>query len=191
MRVTGGIARGIPLVGGARNDVRPATDMMRQAVFSSLGARIEGLSCLDLFAGTGAYGLDALSRGAASVRFVEQDREAIRAIGQNVQAVCKSMKAGTETCFVEQRDAFSWSAGQAKYGLIFADPPYAILPQKALKIFDIVTASMAPNGLFIFEMPGGLELSDSRMVLIKRLGKGRNAPSVGVFSLKGTAIETY
>ena len=169
---------------GGREDLRPATDRMRQAVFSSLAADIEGVDCLDLFAGTGAYGLESLSRGAASARFVEQDRHSVRAIGMNAQAVCKSIGIGTQVCFVEQRDVFSWVAPAAAFGLVFADPPYDLLPGRAAEIFGIAARSLAPGGLFVFEMPGGLDLTDARMDLIKILGKGRNAPSVCVFSLK-------
>ena len=169
---------------GGRGDLRPATDRTRQAVFSSLASVIEGAACADLFAGTGAYGLEALSRGAASVRFVEQDRKSVLAIGKNVQAVCKSIGIGTQDCFVEQRDVFARVAGAPVFDLVFADPPYALLPGRAAEIFAIAATALVPDGLFVFEMPGGLNLNDSRMDLIKRLGKGRNAPSVCVFSMK-------
>ena len=183
MRITGGLARGINLVTGSRKDVRPATDMLRQAVFSSLGDRVAGVRCLDLFAGTGAYGLEALSRGAVSVRFVEEDRKGIRAIGENVQAVCKSMGVETAACFIEQRDVFSRLGAGEQYDLIFADPPYALLPVKAAQVFEAAFSVLAKDGLFVFEMPGGLELSDPRMTQVKRLGKGRNDPSACFYSL--------
>ena len=183
MRVTGGLARGINLVNGGRDDVRPATDMMRQAVFSSLGENIVGARCLDLFAGTGAYGLEALSRGAESVRFVELDRNGIRAIGTNIQAVCKSMGAKTETCFVDQRDVFSWTSSGEKFSLIFADPPYALLPGRASSIFNVAASNLSAGGIFVFEMPGNFELTNPRMKLLKRLGKGRNDPSTGFYTL--------
>ncbi len=186
MRVTGGRARGIPLQSGGRADaLRPATDMMRQAVFSSLGARVEGARCVDLFAGTGAYGLEALSRGAASLLFVEQDRSALVAIAKNIQAVCKSMGVDTSSCRAEQRDALGAAPFGGPFDIVFADPPYSLLPQKAGALFDAVAALLAPGGLLVFEMPGGLELSDARMSLTRRLGKGRNAPSVCIFSFSG------
>ena len=71
MRITGGKARGIPLASPKGDATRPATDQLREAVFSSLGARIEGAQVADLFAGTGAYGLEAMSRGAIGGIFVE------------------------------------------------------------------------------------------------------------------------
>src|SRR3954465_11512303 len=92
MRITGGIARGIPLVVPKGDAVRPATDAMRQAVFSSLGARTVGARFLDLFAGSGADGLEALSRGAAGGVFVEQNAKAVACLRQNIAAVCKSLR---------------------------------------------------------------------------------------------------
>ncbi len=185
MRITGGAARGINLDTGRRDDVRPATDMMRQAVFSSLAALVPGRTCLDLFAGTGAYGLEALSRGAESVLFIEADRRAVAAIWRNIAAVCKSMGANPAACSVQQRDVFSMREESGAYGMIFVDPPYAMLPLKAGAIFDIAVRLLAPDGLLVFEMPGGLELGDARMDTIKRLAKGKNDPSVCVFTPKG------
>ena len=82
MRISGGGARGIPLVVPKGDAVRPATDGMRQSVFSSLGARVSGARFLDLFAGSGAYGLEALSRGAAAGVFVEQNGKAAACVRQ-------------------------------------------------------------------------------------------------------------
>jgi len=181
MRITGGLARGINLCNGGRKEVRPATDMLRQAVFSSLGEVVAGARCLDLFAGTGAYGLEALSRGAVSARFVESDRKGAGAIEANVVAVCKSMKGDPRSCVVDQRDVFSWLCHGEKFDLVFADPPYAMLPASASKIFDIVFPVLPENGVFIFEMPAEIEVSDARMSMYKRLGKGRNDPSACFF----------
>ena len=89
MRISGGVARGIPLVVPKGDAVRPATDGMRQAVFSSLGARVPGAHFLDLFAGSGSYGLEALSRGAAGGIFVEKNVKAAACVRQNIAVVCK------------------------------------------------------------------------------------------------------
>jgi 16S rRNA (guanine966-N2)-methyltransferase len=181
MRITGGSARGINLVSGGREDVRPATDMLRQAVFSSLAAEIPDCRCLDLFAGTGAYGLESLSRGAASARFVEMDRSGVKSIGENIRAVCKSMRCGEECCTVEQRDVFKWSSAE-KFSLIFADPPYAMLPGRAAEIFTLAESVLAENGLFVFEMPAELTLESHKFTLLKKLGKGRNDPSACIYA---------
>lgn len=91
MRITGGLARGIVLRVPGGDQVRPATDAMRQAVFSSLGARVAGATFLDLFAGAGGYGLEALSRGAASGVFIEKNAAAAACLRQNLAAVRKSL----------------------------------------------------------------------------------------------------
>jgi 16S rRNA (guanine966-N2)-methyltransferase len=91
VRISGGRARGIPLVVPRGDAVRPATDGLRQAVFSSLAARVAGAHFWDLFAGSGAYGLEALSRGAVSGLFVEQDRRAAECLRKNLAAVTRSL----------------------------------------------------------------------------------------------------
>ena len=85
MRITSGLARGILLDVPRTDAVRPATDAARQAIFSSLGSAVEGASVLDLFAGTGSYGLEAASRGAAAATFAETDRLALAALRRNIE----------------------------------------------------------------------------------------------------------
>src|ERR1019366_4147641 len=86
MRISGGQARGIPLIVPKGDAVRPATDGMRQAAFSSLGGYVTGARFLDLFAGSGAYGLEALSRGAAGGVFVEKNARAAACLRRNLAA---------------------------------------------------------------------------------------------------------
>jgi 16S rRNA (guanine966-N2)-methyltransferase len=102
---------------------RPTTDFVRQAVFSILGEKVENARVLDLFAGSGALGLEALSRGAASCVFVDEHRQAATVITENLT---KSKLAGGHVVRAEvtaflRRDA-------ARYDLIFADPPYFKAP---------------------------------------------------------------
>lgn len=99
---------------------RPTTDFVRQAVFSILGGRVEGAQVLDLFAGSGALGLEALSRGAASCVFVEENRAAEGVIRENL------MKTRLEGGRVVKAEVLSWLGRDGgSYDLIFADPPYA------------------------------------------------------------------
>ena len=86
MRVVAGSARGVPLR-VPRSDLRPTMDVVKGAIFSSLGELVPGARVLDLFAGTGALGIEALSRGAASVTFVESDRRAVATIRQKFTLV--------------------------------------------------------------------------------------------------------
>src|SRR5690349_20743372 len=89
MRIIAGIARGMPLNVPRGGDVRPTSDRVREAMFSSLGARVVGADVLDLFAGTGALGLEAASRGAASVVLVERARQALESIAANLASFAK------------------------------------------------------------------------------------------------------
>src|SRR4051812_45085113 len=105
MRISGGGARGIPLLVPKGDAVRPATDAMRQGVFSSLGEHVVGARFLDLFAGSGAYGLEAFSRGAAGGRFVEQNAKAVACLRQNIAAVSKSVGRDAAALHAIQADA--------------------------------------------------------------------------------------
>ena len=99
---------------------RPTTDFVRQAVFSILGPRVEDTAVLDLFAGSGAIGLEALSRGAASCVFVDEHRQAEMVIRENLA------KSRLEGGRVVKADVHAWVARDTgRYDLIFADPPYA------------------------------------------------------------------
>src|SRR5208282_5848139 len=111
VRISGGLARGIELSVPKGDAVRPATDAMRQAVFSSLGDRVVGARFADLFAGSGAYGLEAFSRGASGGTFVERNAKAAACLRKNIAAVCRSMgRNGAELLAVEA-DALSLPAG--------------------------------------------------------------------------------
>jgi len=183
MRISGGVARGIPLVVPKGDAVRPATDGMRQAVFSSLGARVPGARFLDLFAGSGAYGLEALSRGAAGGIFVEKNAKAAACVRQNITAVCKSVgRADGEALTLMHADALTAPLGEAP-DLVFIDPPYEIISAVAPVLFARLTELLAakPEALVMFEAPGVIELAPAGWELRKRLGKGRGQPTVMFF----------
>ena len=184
MRITGGIARGIPLVLPKGDAVRPATDAMRQAVFSSLAARVPGARFLDLFAGSGAYGLEALSRGAAGGVFVESNARAAVCIRRNLEAVCKSLGRDGAELEVIRADAAGVPAGHGVApDLVFIDPPYEIIGEVAPRLFGRLTeiAAVSPDLLVVFEMPGELTLAPDGWTCVKRLGKGARQPTVCVF----------
>ncbi len=184
MRITGGQARGIPLVLPKGDAVRPATDAMRQAVFSSLAARVAGAWFLDLFAGSGAYGLEALSRGAAGGVFVERNARIVACIRQNIAAVCKSLARDARGLDVLNLDATTAPLGGGMVpDLVFIDPPYEIIGEVAPKLFARLTGLLAPkpDALVVFEMPGEMELAPPGWTLAKRLGQGARQPTVAVF----------
>lgn len=183
MRISGGVARGIPLVVPKGDAVRPATDGMRQAVFSSLGAWVPGARFLDLFAGSGAYGLEALSRGAAGGIFVEKNAKAAACVRQNITAVCKSVgRADSEGLTLMLADALTAPLGEAP-DLVFIDPPYEIIPAVAPVLFARLMELLAakPEALVMFEAPGEIDLAPVGWELRKRLGKGKGQPTVMFF----------
>jgi 16S rRNA (guanine966-N2)-methyltransferase len=185
MRITGGQARGIPLALPKGDTVRPATDAMRQAVFSSIAARVPGSRFLDLFAGSGAYGLEALSRGAAGGVFMEKNAKVAGFLRQNIEAVCKSLGRDTTDLQLINADAASvpYPAGQAAPDLVFIDPPYDLIPLLAPKLFarldDLLSQQADP--VIVFEMPGEQTLAPEGWTCVKRLGQGARQPTACFF----------
>lgn len=127
MRVVAGQCRGRRLVTPDGKDTRPTTDRVREATFNALGSMgvIDGATVLDLFAGSGALGIEALSRGADHVTFVDHDRAAVAAIQANLDACGLSSRARVEKLDSHRALAgfLASSAGQA-FDLVFLDPPY-------------------------------------------------------------------
>ncbi len=188
MRITGGKGRGIPLKAPGGRETRPATDQMREAVFSSLGARVEGARVADLFAGTGAYGLEAMSRGATSGLFVENSADALSCLRSNLQAVAKSCgKESTGDWSVLACKVYTLNATQGLFDLIFVDPPYALIESKIQGIFsENIAPLVAPNGRVCLEMPGALEVAFPGWECLRRLGKsGKDKPSAGIYRRAG------
>ena len=185
MRISGGAARGVPLLVPRGDAVRPATDALRQAVFSSLALRVPGARFLDLFAGSGAYGLEALSRGAAGGLFVERDARAVACLRRNLTAVCKSLGRDEANIGILPRDALTAPFDHAAPpDLIFVDPPYVIFESIAPALFARLALALAarPDALVIFELPGELELAPDGWTPLKRLGKGgRRQPTAAIF----------
>jgi 16S rRNA (guanine966-N2)-methyltransferase len=154
---------------------------MRQAVFSSLGARVEGARFADLFAGSGAYGLEAFSRGASGGTFVEKSAKAAACLRKNIAAVCASMARGGEELVAAEADALSLATGTgALPDLIFVDPPYDAIPRVAPALFAKLSATLPADwrGLVVFELPGEASLEPPGWSCIKRLGRGNRQPSV-------------
>lgn len=185
MRISGGGARGITLKVPKGDAVRPATDGMRQAVFSSLGERVVGARFLDLFAGSGAYGLEAVSRGAAGGVFVEKNAKAAACVRENIAAVCRSLGRDAAGLSVLQMDATQvpLAAGGEVPDLVFVDPPYEIIGDIADALFARLAETLAPNteAIVVFELPGELTLAPAGWKMLKRLGKGARQPTAAFF----------
>jgi 16S rRNA (guanine966-N2)-methyltransferase len=151
MRVVAGSAGGIQLAVPKRG-VRPTMDRVKAAIFSSLADRIPGACVLDLFAGTGALGIEALSRGAGSVVFVDEDRQSISAIKKNL---AKTKLQGR----VRQQEVFRFlqqADPREKFDIIFADPPYdkpesdESFTEKLLSNRQLADL-LEPGGIFVLE----------------------------------------
>ena len=191
MRITGGNARGIPLRVPKGDATRPAMDRLRQSVFSSLGALVVDARFVDLFAGSGSYGLEAWSRGASGGTFVEQGREALECLRTNLAAVAKSLQAEARACGVTKADALTWTPTDgARVGLVFCDPPYAIIAENAQRIFAQFDRLLLPGreGLAVFEMPGGLQLAEPGWECVKRLGGGDPRAATACFYRRVAAV---
>ncbi len=150
MRVIAGSAGGVRLAVPKRG-VRPTMDRVKAAIFSSLGEAIIGARVLDLFAGSGALGIEALSRGAASAIFVEDDRQSAEAIEKNL---AKTNLKGR----VRHQDAFDFlrqTSNAEKFQIIFADPPYERVRDESQTEKLLNNASLPkllePNGIFVLE----------------------------------------
>jgi 16S rRNA (guanine(966)-N(2))-methyltransferase RsmD len=137
MRIITGKARGRRLREPPGREIRPTTDMVKESLFNIVQFDIEGRRVLDLFAGTGQLGLEALSRGAASCVFVDESRQAVSIVRENL-AYCK-LEGGE----IWQGDALDYLRRGGRFDLIFLDPPYdSGLAEEALaliKAFDILT----------------------------------------------------
>lgn len=122
MRVVAGVAGGRLLRAPAGSRTRPTSDRVREAVFSMLESmgELEGAEVVDLFAGSGALGIEALSRGAARATLVERDRAALEAISVNLAVLGPLARAAT----VVASDALRFAATMRPAGIVFADPPY-------------------------------------------------------------------
>jgi len=158
LRVISGTAGGLHLKSPKRHALRPTQDRIRQVIFSSLAEVVPGARVLDLYAGTGSFGIEALSRGAAAATFVEQDAEAIQCIRENL--VHCHLQGD-----VRQADAPAFLAKPPveTFDLIFADPPY-VKSREPLDSHPFLTQLIPflnPNGFFVWEHYSGQRLQNA------------------------------
>lgn len=182
MRISGGKARGVELRVSKNAVHRPAMDRLRQSIFSSLGAAVDNARVCDLFAGTGSYGLEALSRGASSAKFLEKNRKACSMIKDNLKIVAKSMGQPRLEATVLPGDAIKASPiGDERFDLIFVDPPYNLIESSQEQLFRTFDRILEKDGLVVFEMPGQMTFEPRNWELRKRLGKGRDQPTACIY----------
>jgi 16S rRNA (guanine966-N2)-methyltransferase len=156
MRVIAGKAKGHRLK-APTTGARPMTDRMREAVFSALG-NIDGAKVLDLYAGSGSLGLEALSRGAARATFVENSREAIVKLRQNIEAT--ELFDLSEIQWADVRSYLAHPAGEREH-LIFVDPPYSLPVADVRTTLESIVMGgfLADDGRVVVHRPG----RDSRL----------------------------
>ncbi len=154
MRITGGAHRSRPLSAPKGHATRPTSDRVREALFAILGSRsnLEGARVLDLYAGTGALALEALSRGARSATFVESARSALLSIRANVAALRFEGQVRVVAGAVER--SLDAVVKEGPYDVVFADPPYALVASGAAveAIADLVRrGGLAEGGVLVLE----------------------------------------
>ena len=156
MRVIAGALRGATLHAPEGRNTRPITDRVKESLFNILGhrfgtlAELPPVAVLDLFAGSGALGIEAISRGAATCLFVERDRAAVRVLRENLSRLRLD-----EVARIAAENAWTMRvppAAGAGYGLIFVDPPYrdAEEPLRVADLLDRAGAALAPEGWLVF-----------------------------------------
>jgi len=169
MRIVAGEHRGAKIFAPKGLDTRPTSDRVREATFNLVGT-VDGAAVLDLYAGSGAMGLEALSRGAESAVFVESDRDACRTIERNLE---KLRLTGAE---VACRDALSFLAAERRrFDLILVDPPYDVVESVAVRLATYLPAVLAESGLVVLESSSRLEPELPPLVLrtSRRYGSAR------------------
>ncbi len=172
IRIIGGAWKRTPLVVAAVPGLRPTPDRVRETLFNWLGQRLDGFSCLDLFAGSGALGLEALSRGAREVLFVESDRRALRAIEQTLGRLGEEQVRGRAELW--SADALSALGRCARlgrrYDLVFLDPPYkAGLLER---VWPLLGSVLPAEALIYVECGAALADADLAAIAVQ-LGGGR------------------
>lgn len=174
MRIISGDLKGRRLVSPAGRITRPTADRIRESIFNIIGPRLPDLRVLDLFAGTGAMGIEALSRGARTAVFIENDNTALAALHQNIAALNLSGRCRVISLDIENHIEKFLSAsvsGMTPYDLVFMDPPYAARHIGSTLFALACSDSLGPGARIVVEhsrqepippVPDGLVLSDQR-----------------------------
>jgi 16S rRNA (guanine966-N2)-methyltransferase len=152
-RIVGGRMRGRKLLYSGDARTRPMKDRVREAVFNLIGDDVAGAHAIDLFAGTGALGLEAISRGAARATFIEQHFPTADLIRRNVEDL-----GVTEPCTIEPANTFIWAKRNPKLGeehqLVFCSPPFAFYENRKPEMLELLSGLIerGPRGsLFVVE----------------------------------------
>lgn len=172
MRVIAGAFKGRVLQSPEWDGLRPTSDRLRETLFNILAPRIDGARMLDVCAGTGAVGIEALSRGAAAVTFVEEDRRALALIEANLR------KCGVREGYtIDRRNALARALvlPGGPFDIVFLDPPYA---QRSLEPWlELASAQVTSRGLVVLEHASRLQAPSpvDGLTMVRRLRQGDSA----------------
>jgi 16S rRNA (guanine966-N2)-methyltransferase len=166
VRIVAGAKRGRRLGVPTRAEVRPTSEMVREAVFDVLGP-VGGLCVLDLFAGSGALGFEALSRGARACVFVEKDRGVAGTLRTNMDklgygSICRVVVGD----YVKAASALE--RGGERFDLLFVDPPYRMLAEVEATLTSLVPRLLSPVGVMVIEGPRSLSVDFGQAVIFER-----------------------
>ena len=183
MRIIAGQLKGRRIASPAWDGLRPTSDRLRETLFNVLAPRIEGARVLDAFAGTGALGFEALSRGAAHVEFVDADPRATAAIARTAAAW------GVEQGYtIHVGDAVAWLRRLERgprFDLILLDPPYSLPHVHA--VLEAAAGCLAPGGLLVLERATRRDVEEP--VSLERVRDLRSGDSTLTFYRRAGAVE--
>ncbi len=162
IRITGGENRSRLLETPNTTLTKPTMDRVREGVFSALGDAVSNAKVLDLFAGSGSYGFESLSRGAEFATFVESNYDAVKVIKRNAHALNR------ENIRVEISDVLAFLSGNpGKFDIIFADPPYKLeVYEKMVKVI-LEKNILNDNGIIVLESERELSIDESKFKKVK------------------------
>lgn len=172
MRVVSGTARGLKLESIEGLDTRPTLDNVKEAVFSMLFDKVHDANVLDLFAGSGALGIEALSRGSASCVFCDKSDKSVAVIKKN----CEKARVSEKSIILKNdfKECLSYlESKKEKFDIIFLDPPYAdgFLDEALNMIFDL--SLLSPGGVAVAEFDSGTDVDIQHYNLLKDKKYGR------------------
>ena len=174
MRISGGLAKGITVRATKTDKLRPAGDANRERLFSSLRDFVGEKSVLDLFAGTGSYGLEALSRGASGAVFVESDRRIFNDLKLNWANTCRSAKLRPSIGQLENREVSEYLRHcSLSFDLIFLDPPYAEISKLVPVALELLGSRnlLRKDALLVHESPPEAQKDFPGWSLARTIGK--------------------
>lgn len=188
-RIIAGKAKGVRLVAPKGSTCRPSSDRMKEALFSIIGDRILGASFLDVFAGTGQLGLEALSRGALSAVMIEKDPRALQALWANIRKT--RLEEGARVLPGDCRSRLKSLVRQGEtFDFLYLDPPWQEAPKLLGQVMDSLVALVDKGGWMILESEGEgppSDLKDPRLSLFRSCQYGRGVLSF--YQLKDSGQE--